>query len=440
MLFTPARLIEVRAWGNTVGALAAGTQSRAYVFEYDSAWIRSGIQIAPLRMPLGRGPQSFPRLPAATYQWLPAAIADSLPDKFGNSIIDAWLVQNGVALNAVTALDRLAYLGDRALGALEFRPDNGARSEAPSAIDIRELVMAARNAISGQSTDASALQQIITVGTSAGGARAKAVVNINLTTNEIRPGHVPAQPGFEPWLLKFDGVGADRQLGLSQHYGRIEFAYSLMARAAGIVMAPTRLLEENGRAHFMTRRFDRADDGAKLHMQSLCAMAELDFNQIGTHDYAQYLATVQALGLGADAMAEAFRRLVFNVAAANCDDHTKNFGFLMNEAGEWNLAPAYDITHAYSPTNEWTHQHLMSVNGKFGAIARSDLLTAAERFNVDGAAAIIKDVGTAIRAWPEFASEAGLSEPATQEVAVDLRTFSRSGNQLSGGVPRMPGA
>lgn len=423
MAFVPTRLVEVIAWGRTVGALAPGRTRNAYVFEYDPAWVRSGIEISPIHMPLSGRRFTFPNLPQETFQGLPPSIADALPDKFGNSIVDAWLAREGVPASSVTALDRLAYLGSRGLGALEFRPDTGEKDLPPSALDMQMLVQSARDAVAGtlnsdgESEDA--LQQIITVGTSAGGARAKAVVNFNSATGEIRPGHVLPDDGFDAWLLKFDGVGLDQQLGAGANYGRIEYAYSNMARAAGITMTETRLLEENGRAHFMTKRFDRSPERQKLHTQSLCGIAILDFNAHATHDYAQYQGTIGELGLGAEARTEAFRRMVFNVVAANCDDHTKNFGFLMDQSGQWSLAPAYDVTHAFNPDGLWNHQHLMSVNGKFDKIQRKDFLTFAERHSVERAAAIIGEVNDAVRSWPEFAEEAGLPQAVADLVAKD---------------------
>ncbi|QNE48603.1 type II toxin-antitoxin system HipA family toxin (plasmid) [Glaciihabitans sp. INWT7] len=423
MAFVPTQLIEVIAWGRTVGALASGRTRGAYVFEYDPAWVRSGIEISPIHMPTSQRRYTFPSLSQKTFQGLPPAIADALPDKFGNGLVDAWLAREGVPVSSITALDRLAYLGGRGLGALEFQPDTGAKDLPPTALDLQMLVQSARDAVAGtlnsEGESKQALQQIITVGTSAGGARAKAVVNFNSETQEIRPGHVLPSDGFEAWLLKFDGVGDDHQLGKGGNYGRIEYAYSKMARAAGITMTETRLLEENGRAHFMTKRFDRTAERQKLHTQSLCGMSILDFNTIGVHDYAQYQGAIGELELGASARTEAFRRMVFNVVAANCDDHTKNFGFLMDPDGLWSLAPAYDITHAFNPEGEWTHQHLMSVNGRFEKIRRQDFLTFAERHGVERAASIIGEVNDAVRSWPEFAKEAGLPAAATAVVAKD---------------------
>ena len=430
----PVTAVEVRLWGRRVGAAALDPRLGFYAFEYDPAFIKQGIDVAPLTMPLAQAgePFVFADLPALTFKRLPALLADALPDDFGNALVDAWMASKGYAREAITPLDRLAYMGRRGMGALEFRPARGPNVASHTAIKLGRLVASARLAVQGQiDTDPharAALAQIIQVGTSAGGARAKAAIVWNPATDEIRAGQFDADPGFEHWLLKFDGMGVDRELGASQDYGRIEFAYSQMAKAAGIEMAPCRLLEEGGRAHFMTRRFDRTvnADGmtVKHHMQTLCAMAHLDYKQKATHDYAQLLQTIQRLKLGHNALAEAFRRVVFNVVAANCDDHSKNFSFLLpSRSREWRLAPAYDITHAYNPKGEWTYQHLMGVNGKFGNITRDDLLHLADRFAIGPAARIIDKVADAVVDWPVFARKAGLGDGAIQSIAADFRSL-----------------
>ena len=348
-MYRPVDLIEVRAWGATIGGVSIDPGLGYYVFEYDPKWQARGIELAPLTMPVSQSLHVFPLLPEATYKRLPAMLADALPDDFGNALIDAWMAREGVTKSAITPLDRLAYLG----------------------------------------------------------ARAKAVIAWNPETLEIRSGQLPADPGFDYWLLKLDGVGKDSELGTGGFYGRIEYAYYLMAKAAGIEMFESRLLEENDRAHFMTRRFDR-QNGGKQHIQTLCAMQHLDFKQRATHDYNQYFQAIAALKLPAPALEEGFRRMVFNVLAANCDDHTKNLSFLMDESGQWQLAPAYDVTHAYNPKGEWTYQHLMSVNGKFQGITRADLAAVGDRFLIPGYRRIINTVGEAIGRWPEFADAAGL--------------------------------
>ena len=414
-MYSPASIVEVRLWRKAVGAVALDPRLGYYAFEYQPAFVRSGIELAPLAMPLSAAtePFVFTHLPEQTYRRLPGMLADALPDDFGNALIDAWMARGGVAKSQITSLDRLAYMGKRAMGALEFKPALGPKASKPStAIELSELVESARRAVQGElTTDAhaqAALAQIIQVGTSAGGARAKAVVSWNAATNEIRAGQFDVQPGFEHWLIKFDGVGVDERLGVSQDYGRIEYAYHLMALAAGITMSPCRVLEEHGRAHFMTKRFDR-DGNVKHHVQTLCGIAHLDYRQKATHDVGQLLLTIDQLGLGFDAKEEAFRRAAFNVAAANCDDHTKNVSFLLREGGAWELAPAYDVTYAYNPQGEWTYQHLMSVNGKFSGISRRDLMEAADRFGIGTAPQVLQQVNDAVASWPEFARTANVS-------------------------------
>ena len=422
-MYRPVDLIEVRAWGATVGGVSIDPGLGYYVFEYDPKWQARGIELAPLTMPVSQSLHVFPLLPEATYKRLPAMLADALPDDFGNALIDAWMAREGVPKSAITPLDRLAYLGARGMGALEFRPTRGPRHRKATAVAISRLVVSARNALSGKfdgdrETEA-AITNLIQVGTSAGGARAKAVIAWNPETLEIRSGQLPADPGFDYWLLKLDGVGKDHELGTGGFYGRIEYAYYLMAKATGIEMFESRLLEENDRAHFMTRRFDR-QNGSKQHIQTLCAMQHLDFKQRGTHDYNQYFQAITALRLPETALEEGFRRMVFNVLAANCDDHTKNLSFLMDESGKWQLAPAYDVTHAYNPKGEWTYQHLMSVNGKFQGITRADLEAVGDRFLIPGYRRIIKSVSEAVGRWPEFAGAAGLPPAEIQRVREDF--------------------
>jgi len=420
-MYKPVTAVEVRLWGYTVGAVALDPKLGYYAFEYAPKFVASGIELAPLTMPLAkaRDPFVFVALPELTYQRLPALLADALPDDFGNALINAWMASQGVAPSEITALDRLAYMGKRGMGALEFRPARGPHGASSTAVDLAALVESARRAVHGEIDSdphaTAALAQIIQVGTSAGGARAKAAIAWNPATEEIRAGQFDVAPGFEYWLLKFDGMGADRELGASRDYGRIEYAYHLMARQAGIAMMPCRLLEEGGRAHFMTRRFDR-DGNRKHHMQTLCAMAHLDYKQRGTHDYSQLLLTIQQLKLGHAALEEAFRRIAFNVMAANCDDHAKNFSFLLREGGAWELAPAYDVIHAYNPNGEWTYQHLMAVNGKFSGITRADLLAVADHFGIGSAPKVLKLVNEAVAAWPEFARVAKVSDAETLRV------------------------
>lgn len=419
-------LIEVRIWGHRVGAVARDDTVGAYVFEYAPAWRRRGIELAPLMMPVA-GTQAkfvFPTLSEPAFKRLPGMLADALPDDFGNALIDAWMARQGVDKNQVTTLDRLAYMGKRGMGALEFRPARGAHRESHEPLQMKQLVETARQLIHGDLSDdaqaQAALANIIRVGISAGGARAKAVVAWNPKTDELRSGQFDVAAGFEHWLLKFDGVGKDLELGTGAHYGRIEYAYHRMALAAGIDMHACRLLEESGRAHFMTRRFDR-DGNKKHHMQSLCAMQHLDYKQRGTHAYESLFLVAERLGLDDRARAQLFLRMVFNVLARNCDDHTKNFAFLLREDHPWELAPAFDVTHAYNPAGEWTYQHLMSVNGKFDGIGRADLTAVGDRFSVPRIPTLLDQVADAVARWAGFAAEAGLPAGEAAKVAADHR-------------------
>lgn len=422
-------VIEARIWGKRVGAVALDPKLAYYAFAYDPTWRRTGIELAPLMMPLDQGeiPFIFPSLPEPTFHRLPGMLADALPDDFGNALIDAWMAEHGIVKSAVTPLDRLAYMGRRGTGALEFKPAHGSRTESAAPLEMKSLVEAARKVLecdlSKDDMAHAALNNIIRVGTSAGGARAKAVIAWNPHTNVIRSGQFDAAEGFEHWILKFDGVGKYEELGPGGPYGRIEYAYYLMAQEAGIDMYPCRLLEENGRAHFMTRRFDRdVVDGKtiKHHVQTLCAMDHLDFKQRGTHAYAQLFMTVAQLKLGDVAIDQSFRRMAFNVVARNCDDHTKNIAFRLKQGGKWELAPAYDMTHAYNLRGEWTYQHLMSVNGKFKNITREDFLVEADRFGVSRPNDILDVVQAAVEKWRQFAARAELSDSVAETVSKDF--------------------
>lgn len=424
-----ARVIEVRIWGQRVGAVALDPKLGYYAFAYAPAWRNTGIELAPLTMPLDdrRPALVFPNLPEASFHRLPGMLADALPDDFGNALIDAWMARRGIVKSEVTPLDRLAYMGKRGTGALEFKPARGSSKESAAPLEMKSLVETARKLIEGDLSVGeeaeAALNNIIHVGTSAGGARAKAVIAWNPRTNILRSGQFDVAEGFEHWLLKFDGVGKYTELGTGADYGRIEYAYYLMAKQAGIEMQPCRLLEENGRAHFMTRRFDRDVVGGKTikhHVQTLCAMDHLDFKQRGTHAYAQLFMAVAQLKLGDAALDQVFRRMVFNVMARDCDDHTKNFAFRLKQGGSWELAPAYDMTHAYNPRGEWTYQHLMSVNGKFKDITRKDILMEADRFGVSRPGDALAEVRATLENWPKAAKEAGLSDAVVDRIAADF--------------------
>lgn len=421
MTYTPVDLVEVRLGDDTVGAVAFDQAAGAYVFEYDPDWRRRGVELAPLHMPTSTAIHVFADLSRRTWLGLPPLLADSLPDRFGNALVDAWMAREGVATSEITALDRLAYAGTRGMGALTYHPPVRPETEPPTAVALADLVEAARRALRGDVGDPDDLADLIRVGTSAGGARPKAVIAFNPDTGQIRTGQLDAPEGFTHWICKFDGVDASNTgpvavLGDGLPYGRIEYAYHLMAEAAGVEMMESRLLTEHDRSHFLTRRFDRTETGERHHILTLCAMAHLDFNLPRTHDYAQYLEVVADLGLGPDAMEQAFIRCVFNVAAVNCDDHTKNLSFLMQPDGTWGLSPAYDVTYAWNPAGEWASAHQMSVGGRFSGIGADDLLAMADRFAVPSPSDAIDRVREAVARWPEFAGLAGVPDDVTDRV------------------------
>ena len=412
--------VEVFLWGELMGAVALDPRYGYYAFAYAPKFIAKGIQPSPVVMPLREEPYLFTDLPVETYKRLPALLSDALPDDFGNALINKYMAERGIPADQITAIDRLAYMSSRAMGALVFKPSRGPARVKITAIELSKLVSEARKAVTGNMADDehanAVLRSIIDVGTSAGGARAKAVIAWNRQTQEIRSGQFAVPDGFEHWLLKFDGIGKDQELGTSGGYGRIEQAYYMMAKKAGVEMMECRLLEENGRAHFMTRRFDRDDTHTRHHMQTLCAMAHLDYKKKGTNAYSQLFLTINQLGLPYAQREQAFRRMVFNVMSRNCDDHTKNISFLLKEGGEWTLAPAYDITFAHNPNGEWTNQHLMSVNGKFKGFIENDLLAEADRFKIGTGMQVIQEVRQAIDAWPIYAKDAGLPQAQIENI------------------------
>lgn len=422
-------LAEVRLWGRMIGAVSLGGPDEAAAFEYAPPFLSSGIELSPLMMPLAAQVYRFPSLSRESFHGLPGLLADSLPDRFGHALIDAWLATQGRKPDSFDAVERLCYVGARGMGALEFVPAQGPESAAGRRVEIDALVALASevlrergalNASFKSHARRDALGDILRVGTSAGGARAKAVIAWNPQTNEVRSGQVDAGSGFGYWLLKFDGVSGnrDKELDDPQGYGAVEYAYALMAQAAGITMSECRLLEENGRRHFMTRRFDRLDDGGKLHMQSLGALAHFDYNQAGAYSYEQALQVIRHLDLPMAALEEQFRRMVFNVVARNQDDHVKNIAFLMNREGQWSLAPAFDLTYSHNPTGAWTAQHQMTLNGKRDGFAPEDLRACAKSAMLKRGRdkSLLAEVTDAVRRWPEFAKQAGVSADQRRQI------------------------
>lgn len=404
---------EVILWGRRIAAVALPEGERYTTFQYDPAFVRSGVEVAPVTMPSRVEPYRFPGLPQDAFRGLPGLLADALPDRWGNALIDSWLAAEGRDRSSFDIVERLSYIGTRGMGALEFRPATGPERDTPDeALHVAEMVRLAGEVLTerdefiaelSDDPDEEAIRQILAVGTSAGGARPKAIIAFNEKTGQVRSGQVDPGPGFRHWLLKFDGVqgAGDRGLGDPQGWGAVEYAYARMARAAGIEMTESRLLEENDRRHFLTRRFDRTDDGGKLHVQTAGALEHVSYNEPGTYSYEQALQLIRRLGMDTRAVEQQFRRMVFNVVARNQDDHVKNISFLMDRSGRWSLAPAYDVVYAREPGNRWLNQHQMTLNGKRNDFTAADLDDVARFGGLKRGRghAILREVTDAVAEW-----------------------------------------
>ena len=426
---------EVKLWGKTIGAVSWDKDAGRGNFEYDPAFVRSGIEVAPLTMPLSGQIYTFPALPSETFHGLSGLLADSLPDDFGNALINAWLAREGRTPDSFNPVERLCYTGNRGMGALEYLPTQGPISKMSKPIDVEGLVKLASEVLTKRNQlDSSfavpdrenALNEILQVGTSAGGARAKAIIAWNSDSNEVRSGQVKADEGYTYWLLKFDGVSGnkDKELEDPSGYGIIEYAYYLMAVEAGISMMECRLLKESGRNHFMTKRFDRLDNGQKMHMQSFGAMEHYDFKKAGAYSYEQAFQTIRKLGLSMDDIEEQFRRMAFNILSRNQDDHVKNIAFLMDKAGRWSLSPAFDITYSYNPSGAWTSSHQMSMNGKRDLFIAEDFRACAKLMSMKRGRAeeILNQVQKAVLKWSHFADEAGIDSVIRNKISNAHRT------------------
>ena len=424
-------IVDVKLWGRLVGSLVWDATTGMAVFEYDSAFRRNGIELAPLTMPLSLGnrPFSFPTNRTECFKGLPGLIADALPDKFGNQIITEWFTRQGLPVGEITPLERLCYVGQRAMGALEFEPSkSSALMNESTEIYIDELTRLAEDIFTKREAfqermfqEDKTILDILRVGTSAGGAKPKAIIAYNEQTNEVRSGQVKAPDGFGYWLLKFDGVTYSEHDSITVNpkgIGNVEYAYYKMAQACGIEMAECRLLTENSNHHFMTRRFDRTDSGNKIHMQTVAGLAHLDRDQ--RHSYEEVFGIIRKMNLPMEASLQLFRRMVFNVVARNNDDHTKNFSFLMDQQGRWKLAPAYDICYSYKPGGRWIGQHQLSLNGKQDGFTRLDLSTVGERMGIRRCGEIIDEVTHAVSKWRSIAQDCGVRESHINEIEKNL--------------------
>jgi len=421
----------VNIWNTRVGAIAWDKSSNLCSFEFESSFLNNAWDLAPLQMPLKEAKGrifSFSELRnSPAFKGLPGLLADVLPDKYGNALINTWLTRRGRPSDSMNPVEKLCFIGKRGMGALEFEPPEPKGSDDATIIEISDLVQVANDILTGRQNfsaelsdhEEKALIDLLKIGTSAGGARAKAVIAFNPVTKEVRSGQVDAPIGFTHWLIKFDGV-SDSQFGAAHGYGRVEMAYHLMANDAEIEMEECRLLEENERAHFMTRRFDRESGKGKIHVQSFCAIRHFDFNEVNSFSYEQLFETMRLLGLPYPEAEQLFRRMVFNIISRNCDDHTKNFAFTMDKNGLWKLSPAFDVCYSYRPDSTWVSQQSLSVNGKRQNISRDDFLSVAKQMNIKNAAKIVIQVNEIVNSWSKYAEETKVNPVLRDAIAKTL--------------------
>lgn len=424
------RTAFIKIWNETVGAIAWDESSRLASFEYDQKFMANQWDVSPLKMPIntGRSIFSFPELADNhVFKGLPGLLADVLPDRYGNQLMNVWLAQYGRAENSMNPVEMLCFIGTRGMGALEFEPAqfvSGKRTFDVSLDDLVAITQKILNVCSSFETnlrhdEEKAMMDMLRIGTSAGGARPKAIIAYNEKTGQVKSGQTKAPKGFSHWLIKLDGV-SEAQFGQSAGFGRVEMAYYLMAIDCGIDMMESRLLEENGRAHFMTRRFDREGSEERHHIQTFCAMQHLDFENVRSYSYEQLFQTMRLLRLSYPQAEQMFRRMVFNVLGRNCDDHTKNFAFRLRKGAAWELAPAYDVCHAYRPESIWVSQHALSINGKRTNITHDDLVTVAKSMNIKKAPQIIQQIHETVRQWPLYAEQTKVDTPLRDAIAQTL--------------------
>jgi serine/threonine-protein kinase HipA len=405
---------KVKMFGMDVGTFRWDSTYDVARFEYDMQFVGKGIEPSPLMMPVQQGRiYSFGSLNRDVFNGLPGMLADSLPDTYGRALFDRWLTLTGRTVG--NPIETLCFLGQRCMGALEFEPSTGPVSNPDIKIEIDSLVKVAIEALSNKNgfgvnlgiDRKSAIAEILRLGTSAGGQRAKAIIAYNKENGEVRSGQVNAPKGFDYYLIKLDGVSAEAGFKETENFGRLEYSFSQLVKECGIEMTECSLIEENGRAHFLTKRFDRAN-GEKIHMQTLCGIAHYDFHLRRAYSYEQAFNVMRRLRLPYSQAEEMFLRMVFNVVIRNQDDHTKNISFLMDKKGNWRLSPAYDIGFAYNPKGSWTDTHQMSINGKFDDITRQDLLACAVSNNIKNASEVIDKVCEIVSKWPEIAKNCGV--------------------------------
>jgi len=429
----------VKIWDQLVGAIAWNEREGIASFEYDPDFIRTGIELAPLKMPASNKIYTFPENRASrnnvydTFKGLPGLLSDALPDRYGNQLINSWLALNGRPADSMNPVEQLCFIGTRGMGALEFEPAQFKSSQYTFQVQVDSLVEIAKKMLQKRENfetsimgiEKGAIKEILKIGTSAGGARPKALIAYSKKTGEVRSGQTRAPKGFEHWLIKLDGV-SDAQLGESEGFGRVEMAYYNMAKDCEINIMESKLLEENNRAHFMTKRFDREASDQKHHIQTFCAMQHYDFNEINSYSYEQLFQTMRILRLPYPQAEQMFRRMVFNVLAKNCDDHSKNFAFRLKKNSSWELAPAYDVCHAYSSNSIWVNHHALSINGKRKNILRSDLLEIAKSNNLKKADKIIDNINEIVSSWNDYAMEMKVNPKLRESINSTLVVYNKS--------------
>lgn len=426
---------EIMIWGELAGAVRWDERQQLASFQYHPDFLRKGWDLSPLKMPILEGSRiyRFPELRRQkdnafdTFKGLPGLLADALPDRYGNELINAWLAQQGRPAGSMNPVEQLCFIGSRAVGAMEFEPAQIPAQKTTFDIEIASLVETAHRILSGKEAflanldadEERALKAILRVGTSAGGARPKAVIAYNPKTGDVRSGQTKVPEGYEHWLIKLDGV-SDTQFGQSLGWGRVEYAYYLMAIECGIEMMESGLLEENGRAHFITRRFDREAGNIKHHIQTLCGLQHFDYNNIGAYSYEQVFQTMRLLRLPYPEAEQMFRRMVFNVVATNCDDHTKNFSFRLKKDERWELAPAYDVCYSFDPDSIWVNRQTLSINGKRSSITRDDLMTIARANSIKKAEKIIGEINDVVGHWEDYAVQAKVQDDLMNTIKANL--------------------
>ncbi|WP_106793030.1 type II toxin-antitoxin system HipA family toxin [Aquimarina sp. Aq78] len=422
-------VIKITLWGEELGALSWDSKKNFASFEFFSSFLNKNQDVSPIHMPIRSSAKkiySFPNLNQETYRGLPGMLSDVLPDDFGNRLIDQWLALNNIPKSKFTPLDRLCYIGTRGMGALEFQPAKHIGQAQTTTLEVDKLahlaekILNTREKLELNLSETEHLNELIKVGTSAGGQRAKAIIAYNSITNEIRSGQAIAPHGFEHYIFKFDGVN-DTTLGDPQGYGRIEYAYYLMALDCGINMEKSLLFEEHDRAHFMTRRFDRHSNNEKIHMQTLCSIAHFDYKSPGAHSYENAFEVMRQLRLPHSDAIQLYKRMVFNVIARNQDDHTKNISFLMDKRGVWRLSPAYDVTYSYNPEGIWTSMHQMSINGKRDNFTLQDLIAVGEKISYKNHKEAIQQVVDVVSNWDHYVQKTGIPKLQGDRLAKPFR-------------------